>query len=67
MRRSFYECLFSVRFFFTNIICSYSFVNLVIHFVGMIQDKLPQGVTLFALRLHETPTSYAEWCFEDNQ
>jgi len=41
--------------------------NLVVHFVGMIQDKLPQGVTLFALRLHETPTSYAEWCLEDNQ
>ena len=41
--------------------------NLVVHFVGMIQDKLPNNVSLYALRLHETPTSYAEWCFDDNQ
>lgn len=40
--------------------------NLVIHFVNMIKDKLPSGVNLFSLRLHETPTSYAEWFAEDN-
>jgi 6-pyruvoyltetrahydropterin/6-carboxytetrahydropterin synthase len=41
--------------------------NLVVHFVGMIKDKLPKGVTLFSLRLHETPTSYAEWFSVDNE
>ena len=41
--------------------------NLVIHFVQMIQDKLPKGIALFSLRLHETPTSYAEWCLTDNE
>lgn len=28
--------------------------------------RLPAGVTLHALRLHETATSYAEWFAEDN-
>ena len=41
--------------------------NLVIHFVQMIQDKLPKDIVLFSLRLHETPTSYAEWCLTDNE
>jgi len=40
--------------------------NLVLHFVELIKDKLPKGITLFSLRLHETPTSYAEWCSDDN-
>ena len=28
--------------------------------------SLPQGVELYALRLHETATSYAEWFASDN-
>jgi len=41
--------------------------NLVVHFVEMIKNKLPKGVLLYSLRLHETPTSYAEWCINDNE
>lgn len=35
-------------------------------FAQRIRRRLPEGVTLHALRLHETATSYAEWFAEDN-
>ena len=28
--------------------------------------RLPEGVVLWSLRLHETATSFAEWFAEDN-
>lgn len=39
--------------------------NLLIHYVGIIKSLLPQQVKLVAVRLNETPTSYAEWLLED--
>ena len=35
-------------------------------FAARIAPRLPEGVELYALRLHETATSYAEWVAEDN-
>jgi 6-pyruvoyltetrahydropterin/6-carboxytetrahydropterin synthase len=35
--------------------------NLVAHFVDLLTPRLPQGVTLRAVRLSETATSFAEW------
>lgn len=35
-------------------------------FAARIAARLPEGVELFALRLHETATSFAEWFAEDN-
>jgi len=35
--------------------------NLLADFAGRISKALPQGVTLFSLKLRETATSYAEW------
>ena len=35
-------------------------------FAARIAPRLPAGVTLHALRLYETATSYAEWYAEDN-
>jgi len=40
--------------------------NLIIHFAGLIIDKLPNGVSLHHLKLHETASSYAEWFASDN-
>ena len=31
-----------------------------------VYTRLPEGVELYALRLHETATSYAEWVADDN-
>ncbi len=31
-----------------------------------LEGALPEGVQLHALRLVETPTSFAEWCVEEN-
>lgn len=36
-------------------------------FARRISRRLPAGVELHALRLHETATSYAEWFAEDNR
>lgn len=41
--------------------------NLLADFAGRIARRLPQGVALCSLRLHETASSYAEWFAEDNQ
>jgi 6-pyruvoyltetrahydropterin/6-carboxytetrahydropterin synthase len=35
--------------------------NLVAHFVDLLTPRMPHGVTLRALRLSETETSFAEW------
>ena len=40
--------------------------NMLADFAARIAARLPQGVALHALRLHETATSYAEWLAEDN-
>ncbi len=39
--------------------------NLLIHFVSAIEHTLPPEVRLVAMRLDETPTSYAEWFLSD--
>jgi 6-pyruvoyltetrahydropterin/6-carboxytetrahydropterin synthase len=41
--------------------------NLLIDYAARIKGKLPSGVQLISLRLHETVTSYAEWFATDNQ
>ncbi len=40
--------------------------NLIAHFAGLIKEKLPAGVLLHHLKLHETASSYAEWFSSDN-
>ena len=40
--------------------------NLVAYFAEKISNKLPEGISLFSIRLHETATSYAEWFASDN-
>lgn len=40
--------------------------NMLDDFAHRIAVRLPEGVVLHALRLHETATSYAEWFAEDN-
>ena len=40
--------------------------NMLIDFAARIMPKLPEGVVLHSLRLHETATAYAEWFAEDN-
>lgn len=38
--------------------------NLLIHFSGILQGRLPQGARLYSLRLYETETSCAELIFD---
>ena len=40
--------------------------NMLDDFSRRIIGRLPKGVTLHSLRLHETASSYAEWFAEDN-
>lgn len=40
--------------------------NMLDDFARRIRRRLPEGVALHALRLHETATSFAEWFAEDN-
>lgn len=40
--------------------------NMLDDFSRHISARLPEGVVLHSLRLHETATSYAEWYAEDN-
>ncbi|HIW66467.1 MAG TPA: 6-carboxytetrahydropterin synthase [Candidatus Alistipes intestinipullorum] len=40
--------------------------NMLDDFARRIAARLPEGVALHSLRLHETATSYAEWFAEDN-
>lgn len=39
--------------------------NLLLHFVEEISNELPKGVTLVALKLYETETSYCQWNLSD--
>ncbi len=41
--------------------------NLVVDFSRRISKRLPAGVTLHSLKLHETASSFAEWYASDNQ
>ena len=41
--------------------------NMLDDFARRISARLPCGVALHALRLHETATSYAEWLAEENR
>lgn len=41
--------------------------NMLDDFARRIAARLPQGVELWSLRLHETATSFAEWFAEDNR
>lgn len=40
--------------------------NMLDDFALRLMKRLPEGVTLHSLRLHETASSYAEWYAEDN-
>lgn len=40
--------------------------NMLADFARRIASRLPEGVRLHSLRLHETATSFAEWFAEDN-
>lgn len=40
--------------------------NMVIDFAKRIKSRLPEGITLFSLKLQETDTSFAEWFASDN-
>ena len=41
--------------------------NMLIHFAQIISSELPEEVELQELKLHETATSFATWCKEDNK
>ncbi len=40
--------------------------NLLIDFAQRIKKRLPEHISLFSLKLHETGNSYAEWYASDN-
>ncbi|WP_373519422.1 6-pyruvoyl tetrahydropterin synthase family protein [Pricia sp.] len=40
--------------------------NMVIDFAAKIKARLPENIRLYALKLQETETSYAEWFAADN-
>lgn len=40
--------------------------NLLIHFMQILSARIPQELVLTAVRLDETPDSYAEWLASDN-
>jgi 6-pyruvoyltetrahydropterin/6-carboxytetrahydropterin synthase len=40
--------------------------NMVVDFSQRIINRLPQGITLFSLKLQETESSFAEWFASDN-
>lgn len=40
--------------------------NLITWIASLIAPELPDGVSLFSLRLHETANSYAEWYASEN-
>lgn len=41
--------------------------NFLVDFQQRIQKRLPVHLKLVSLKLHETPTSYAEWISSDNE
>ncbi len=40
--------------------------NMLSDFAARISSQLPESVSLYSLKLHETATSFAEWYAEDN-
>jgi 6-pyruvoyltetrahydropterin/6-carboxytetrahydropterin synthase len=40
--------------------------NMVIDFAEKLLKKIPTGLKLHSIKLHETATSFAEWYAEDN-
>lgn len=40
--------------------------NLLIYFTDILNNKIPDHVKLYSLKLQETETSYAEWFSDDN-
>lgn len=40
--------------------------NLLTYFAQILNQRMPKGVKLHHLRLHETASSYAEWFADDN-
>ncbi len=40
--------------------------NMISYFANILQDKLPENIELFSLKLHETASSYVEWYASDN-
>ena len=40
---------------------------MVIDFAAKIKARLPENIQLYALKLQETETSYAEWYAADNR
>jgi 6-pyruvoyltetrahydropterin/6-carboxytetrahydropterin synthase len=40
--------------------------NMVLAFAEILKPRLPEEVTLFSIKLHETETSFAEWFASDN-
>ncbi len=41
--------------------------NIVTYIAEILQEKLPEEVKLFSIRLYETVTAFAEWFAEDNE
>jgi 6-pyruvoyltetrahydropterin/6-carboxytetrahydropterin synthase len=41
--------------------------NMVLDFVQKIKNKLPSGIILHSIKLHETATSFSEWFSSDNE
>ena len=41
--------------------------NMLADFAARISSRLPEGVKLHSLKMHETATSFAEWYAEDNE
>ncbi len=41
--------------------------NLVVYIADTIKPKLPPGIDLYSVRLHETASAFAEWYMTDNQ
>ena len=41
--------------------------NLLVDFVSLVVDQLPENVKLYSAKLEETATSFAEWFAFDNQ
>ena len=39
--------------------------NMLLYFVSLLKDKMPEFASLFSLKLHETGSSYAEWYITD--
>lgn len=40
--------------------------NMLIEFAEILKSKLPAGLQLFSLKLHETANSFGEWYADDN-